>query len=626
MSAVSNLMSGSSQTGGAEQTGRLVESEVSSQVAGTNVPDGPTQTSPVLPQTPTADVGPVLQTPGESTAGTETAVKQNFADAVKRTKQSELSLDLRPHYHQPEAPEFRIILAAIRDALPNDPGLIVQRYRGRLEGTFRIATSTYSDGQSVAVKLPRPNGDTGVEEVVTIPLTPWGRTQASRGPRREGTLVTMVGADFGEARALPGSAFDKALATYGEVVLPTKPQRFQGEVTFNGNRFAVVDCSKSSTSLPDKLPLIHPITGQTIEFTLRYKGKKWFCRSCAQEHSGKCAYLEQFNKVMEERKRVTITTKIYSDSTMKLAQQVGLKADITCISGASAGQLATAAELEKNGDKLTTVIFAAGANDTKVTHPTIADAAQMYQASIDRVFEVAAKHPERKFGFLTTVPPYAANPDEFRQRALFNYLVKLTVESTENVTFIDTTADPSHWDNSDHPTNIGTGAILHKCAKFQEDFFVNDAFITSPAEYRGVGSLWLSGCTGCRSRGAYKDCTLCLKCKERVLKSNKKDDEIKYIEEQVALHFPPVQAAKGWYNEKRADKLDSEQVQKDGLNAGGETDGDGDVNMNNVEGKGEDGKVVEGVEEVDMKDDLKRGVGNDGCENQSKKVKEGGQN
>lgn len=60
---------------------------------------------------------------------------------------------------------------------------------------------------------------------------------------------------------------------------------------------------------------------------------------------------------------MTVETHIISDSTLRHAEQAGLKADVTCMSGATKGQLATAVEEMNTKEKRKTMVIAAGANE-----------------------------------------------------------------------------------------------------------------------------------------------------------------------------------------------------------------------------------------------------------------------
>lgn len=126
----------------------------------------------------------------------------------------------------------------------------------------------------------------------------------------------------------------------------------------NGNRMIVID--RNDKLLPNRLVI------QDKSHLLKYRVKVWFCHTCSENHVGSCPYLKQFYEALDAKKKMTVTHHIIADSTLCLAEQVGIKADITCMSGATAGQLVTACE-EDTCDRHKDIVIAAGCNDVKVS-------------------------------------------------------------------------------------------------------------------------------------------------------------------------------------------------------------------------------------------------------------------
>ena len=63
---------------------------------------------------------------------------------------------------------------------------------------------------------------------------------------------------------------------------------------------------------------------------------------CQSEHVGPCESLQAFYAAKEAREKEPIHVKVLSDSTLRRAEQIGLRADILCMSGAGVGHLANA--------------------------------------------------------------------------------------------------------------------------------------------------------------------------------------------------------------------------------------------------------------------------------------------
>ena len=70
------------------------------------------------------------------------------------------------------------------------------------------------------------------------------------------------------------------------------------------------------------------------------KGPDLFCR-CEMNHVGPCPFLHAFCAAKDVRSKEQIALKVVSDSSLKLAEQVGLRANMLCMSGGGLGHLAT---------------------------------------------------------------------------------------------------------------------------------------------------------------------------------------------------------------------------------------------------------------------------------------------
>ena len=142
--------------------------------------------------------------------------------------------------------------------------------------------------------------------------------------RKIGTLVTFVQAAMGDNQHLRSEDFDK-MSKYGEVVKPTSIHQYhKGTQMLNGNRFCAV------VSLQ---------TQKIVKVNTRYKGQKWWCWCCQSEHVGPCESLQSFYAAKDARAKEPIHAKVLSDSTLRSAEQISLRADILCM---SVGHLANA--------------------------------------------------------------------------------------------------------------------------------------------------------------------------------------------------------------------------------------------------------------------------------------------
>lgn len=425
----------------------------------------------------------------------------SYADAT--TKQIDYWLDIREHFNAYEEPSFELFGAAARAIFKDDPKLIVKPMTGPLQGVYRVvSTSTPSENFITLNRIDRTSGAT---EGVVIPLS---TSSPARKSQRGDLLVTIVDADMGSAAGISGRDFDTAFAEFGRVIVPTKPQRYQNTSILNGNRYIVMDIN---AKVPNRLD----INGHS--FLLKYKGKKWYCSSCNEEHVGACKYLQTFYALKDKKAQAHLTTTIIGDSSLRLVENVGLLADVACMSGASAGQLVTAVENHPNQAKHVEVVIAAGANDVKSLNSyDNAELCKRIDKSLDRVSDIITKDLNRNFYFLNTTPEeQEVSPQDFIARSYFKKRLEKLALTSDNFEVLKPKTNYRSWENG-HPTQQATEIMIRAIAHEYPSVIQDENFISTSKPYRGVDSLWLSGCSGCRTRGRFTSGGFCTSCTEAI--------------------------------------------------------------------------------------------------------------
>ena len=423
--------------------------------------------------------------------------------ASTAAKQKIMFLDVRPYFNCIEAPNETLIAAAVRVAYPADPQLIIKPMTGRMHGCYKVASTT--EPTDNVLKFSRKKRDDTGLEVVSIPLTPYSGTQ---GERREGTLVTIVDGDMGDAHALPSSVFNTAMAEFGEVVMSTKPQINKATNLYNGNLMVVVDTTNSKKKLPNRIS----VEGKT--FLIKYKGKIWHCHTCKTDHSGSCPYLKAFYEALDKKKAINTEHLICGDSTVKLCDHVGINADILSMPGATAGQLAAVIEDHPDITKYNRVSIAAGANDVRaVGTPTKLEMAKIIDYSVQKLKDLTIKKKDLKVDVLITAPPTELEETPLTSFSKLYLTERLNTIFANNtmVKVLDYVHYPEDWVNG-HPTKPCTEVMVNALSSLAPDLIINKDYITTETPYQGVTKLYLSGCTGCNSRGNFekKFCKACL--------------------------------------------------------------------------------------------------------------------
>ena len=119
--------------------------------------------------------------------------------ASTAAKQSIFFFDMRPYFNCIELPSETLVAAAVKVAYPADPECIIKPLTGRKQGCYQVASTAQPSEKEL--KFARKKRDGSGMEVVAVPLVDNAEVQ---GERREGTLVTIVDGDLGDAHCLPG--------------------------------------------------------------------------------------------------------------------------------------------------------------------------------------------------------------------------------------------------------------------------------------------------------------------------------------------------------------------------------------------------------------------------------------
>ena len=258
----------------------------------------------------------------------------SYAAAANKAKSKRYIyyLDVRNDFNPYQIPSIEMITMALRSVFNEDTGLLVFPMPRENRGIFEVSlTTNIVDFSKHPVQFMR-----GSESVKLFLSGLQGTAMAKK--KREGLLVTIAQSAIGMAANIPNQAFNKALEKIGELIIPTKLQTYRGSTTLNGNRYVVIN---PRGEIPVTISVENPNTNTIQHFYTRYKGQPWFCRTCEENHTAPCTFLQDFYRLRDE-KQETQKTMIMSDSTLRRAQHVGLSADVECMSGGTIGQIAGA--------------------------------------------------------------------------------------------------------------------------------------------------------------------------------------------------------------------------------------------------------------------------------------------
>ena len=133
------------------------------------------------------------------------------------------------------------------------------------------------------------------------------------------------------------AVFDAAVSTFGRLTRPCEHQRHKGSTVYNGNMFL---CMVPKGAMPDRITVTDLADPEKIyDVTVGYRGKSYHCARCQDRDVGECPVMRSFYAAQALRSELTIETTIISDSTLRHADAVGLRADIICMSGGRVGNV-----------------------------------------------------------------------------------------------------------------------------------------------------------------------------------------------------------------------------------------------------------------------------------------------
>ena len=251
------------------------------------------------------------------------------------------------------------------------------------------------------------------------------------------------------------------------------------------------------------------------------------------KHIGRCPQLAEFYEAQENRKRMEkenkIKTIIYGDSTLALADPLGLRTEVVAMSGGSLGQVTQAAFNNPKSKDADNIILLGGANDLNnhaISQPE--EFAENVSGTLSKICDLATENPEKQVIIVNSYPSIEERDEEFmlKEAILHKAVEELSDEVKEDVPRNISYATVAYeTDETGHPTPQGTSDLLIQISqqvKTVEPLVWNTKFITSQKRYSRVQSVYRYGCSRCKeyglkiSRDKHHNPTLCDTCLEAV--------------------------------------------------------------------------------------------------------------
>ena len=402
-------------------------------------------------------------------------------------------LDLRDSFNPYEIPNLPTVIGAMREAFPLDSGLMVFPLPRENRGLYQVVVNKeVQDLSKLPIQFLRRKENSVEEENISLYLQPPNDARVKKR-QQDGVLVTIAQSAMGVAANIPNDAFNKALEKIGELIIPTKLQFYKDTTILNGNRYAVLI---PKGEIPVSVTVQNPMTKKDSIFYTRYRGQPYLCRACGIMHKEPCDYLKKFYRLKEQREQNKPTKMILSDSTLRRAQQVGLSADVECMSGGTIGQVAGALIHNPKIKDVKNVVVVAGMNDLKNNEKMDPETfITKVDLGIKKLKTAMDGLNEKEFLIVKTLPSIGASDcDDLRIAHISNEMKNLP---SENVKVLNIPGEQIQMGPDTHPTEEGTAFLLDKIDEILEDLIVDRDLITTKRIYTGVDTVYRYGCNAC---------------------------------------------------------------------------------------------------------------------------------
>ena len=246
----------------------------------------------------------------------------------------------------------------------------------------------------------------------------------------------------------------------------------------------------------------------------------------------------------------TIDKKIVCDSTLRLADQVGLRADVVCMSDAGVGHLANVLRDDPALKTKPEVTILTSGVDVKNKYQHEGQYVYVVDQGIGKLKAEMAKTPDKKYtiAFFEDDKFEPALPPDKLCRSLY-LAQELKGLQSEGIQVVGIPATQIANDQTGHPDDSGTKKILLELDHYYESsMLLNAEYFTNQRMYAGTQSVFRYGCRTCDVEGKFaRPLLICAACVEKMGKykgEEKWEDFVRSLPPTPGL--PPVIDPSNW--------------------------------------------------------------------------------
>ena len=244
--------------------------------------------------------------------------------------------------------------------------------------------------------------------------------------------------------------------------------------------------------------------GKVHNISIRYKGQSHFCGVCNIDHVGPCPAKQAFYAEKAARAALKIAMQILAESTLRQVDQLGRCADVMCMSGGRAGNVANILHDDRSMKEKKQIIIVAGFNDVTNDRETLDEFNLRTDCAVSKFV-----HSTLDTQALTLVTPILApnfsNDLQRTKLAAYKDLITQTSKQHKNVFVVS--PDPTSVEFMGiHPNAEGTANIIHQInEEMNATLMRNKNFIVAKSIYQGCTSIVKYGCILCNETFKIKD-------------------------------------------------------------------------------------------------------------------------
>ena len=423
------------------------------------------------------------------------------------------------------------VIEALVITFTEDPTKRIIPMHGKQIGVFRIQSTDFAQYMNKKLTIR------GEE----LPLTPVHRKPRQR--REEGRtfkdnrqsydpdakVITIYDANDLHYQNVPHEAFDNYFVELGcRIVRQTQPQRCrENKEMLTINRFIVVRADQEDGQVVD---LGHKITIDGHTFKIAYYGMQKYCTLCGRKHGRDCPSKQRFEFLRTLREGKTDKRKIYSDSTMRLVNQLACTTDVACMTGGSIGQICNMIPYE---DKRNEIVINAGTNEIRF------ESLHEFTYTVEKTRGKLEKLKESENVVLVLPSTTTATPEE-AAKAKF---LKDNLSAIDGIKVLwPTPVECETTFGRVHPTGEGTKMLMEQInLSLNNEIILENCIddVVSPLKYRLVEPVYKVGCSACDSPG-YTN-SLCDDCKKAAIDTDIQS-LLQMIEEISSEMFPDLRS------------------------------------------------------------------------------------